>query len=84
MPEYMVTGHEVYQDGRTSSVGEHQPIFDFIAEHRDLFPGFFLYDPDDTLTEKLAILRQHGFYTSERLDLKETDSCGAHSPHEPE
>lgn len=84
LPEYMVTGHEVYQGGRTTSVGEHQSIFDFIALHPDLFPGFFLYDPDDLLPAKLSILREHGFYTSGRLDLKETDSCGAHSPREDE
>ncbi len=81
LPEYMVTGHEVYQGGRTTSVGEHQSIFDFIGAHPDLFPGFFLYDPEELLPQKLAILREHGFYTSGRLDLKETDSCGAHSPN---
>jgi radical SAM superfamily enzyme YgiQ (UPF0313 family) len=82
LPEYMVTGHEVYQGGRTTTVGEHRSIFDFIAEHPDLFPGFFLCDPDDLLPKKLAILQEHGFYTSGRLDIKETDSCGAHSPRE--
>jgi len=83
MPEYMITGHEVNHIGRYSAPGEYGPIFSFIADQPDLFPGFYLVDPESNVRPKLDVLKEHGFYTKGRLDIagkSRTDSCGAHSP----
>jgi hypothetical protein len=60
---------------------EHRPIFDFIAQHRDLFPGFFHYDLEGNVLPKLAVLQEFGFYPAAEEGPAETESCGAHSPH---
>jgi len=80
LPEYVITGHEVCGIGSISISEKHRPIFDFIAEHKDLFPGFFLIDVESNIRPKLKILQEHGFYTRAERDLTELDSCGAHSP----
>ncbi len=80
LPEYVITGHEVCEVGTVSIVDRHRPIFDFIKENRDLFPGFFLLDVDTNIKPKLEALQEHGFYTRANRELSDLDSCGAHSP----
>lgn len=80
LPEYMLTGHEVCDDGRLQVSPRHQFIFDFIQEHPDLFPGFFHIDLENNIRPKFEILREHGFYASKDREVSEQDSCGAHSP----
>jgi radical SAM superfamily enzyme YgiQ (UPF0313 family) len=80
LPEYVITGHEVCRVGSVSIDARHRPIFDFIEENRDLFPGFFLLDVDTSIRPKLAVLQEHGFYTRASRELSDLDSCGAHSP----
>ena len=80
LPEYMITGHEVCQVGSVSVRPEHEPFFDFIRAHQDLFPGFFLIDVEENIKPKLRALQEHGFYTRANRELSDLDSCGAHSP----
>jgi anaerobic magnesium-protoporphyrin IX monomethyl ester cyclase len=63
-PEYVVTGHETSSAGRISISAEQQPLFDFIAAHTDLFPGFLQWEPETNVQPKLEILRDLGFYAS--------------------
>jgi radical SAM superfamily enzyme YgiQ (UPF0313 family) len=80
LPEYVITGHEVCEVGSVSIDPKHADIFDFIKDHKDLFPGFFLVDVEDNIRPKLRILQEHGFYTRAERELTDLDSCGAHSP----
>jgi radical SAM superfamily enzyme YgiQ (UPF0313 family) len=83
LPEYVLTGHEICRIGAVDVSGRHGHVFDFVRAHPDLFPGFFLFEPDRTVRPKLRLLQEHGFYvrdSRELADLRETDSCGAHSP----
>ena len=80
LPEYMLTGHEICDDGHLKVSPRHAHLFDFIQEHPDLFPGFFHIDLETNILPKFQVLRQHGFYPSKSSEVKETDSCGAHSP----
>ena len=80
LPEYVITGHEICKVGATAIADEHRQYFDFIGQHKDLFPGFFLLDVEDKIMPKLRILQEHGFYTRADRDLSDLDSCGAHSP----
>lgn len=91
MPEYMLTGHEVCLPGRISLPEKYTAIFEFVRQHRDLFPGFCVYDFENNVLPKYRVLQEHGFYTRERPELTvtdaseprpvtELDSCGAHSP----
>jgi radical SAM superfamily enzyme YgiQ (UPF0313 family) len=80
LPEYMLTGHEVCDDGHLSASPRHAFIFDFIRANPDLFPGFFLVDVKGNILPKFELLRQHGFYASREREVSQTDSCGAHSP----
>jgi radical SAM superfamily enzyme YgiQ (UPF0313 family) len=79
-PEYMLTGHEICEDGRLQMSETHRFIFDFIEEHPDIFPGFFHIDLEDNILPKHAVLKEHGFYVSRDREVSEADSCGAHSP----
>ena len=79
-PEYMLTGHEICDDGRLRMSEKHRYIFDFITAHPDIFPGFFHIDVEKNILPKFAVLREHGFYPSKEAEVKKTDSCGAHSP----
>ena len=80
LPEYMLTGHEVCDDGHLSVNPEHAYIFDLIKAHPDLFSGFYLVDVEENVLPKFEVLRQHGFYASKAHEVSERDSCGAHSP----
>jgi anaerobic magnesium-protoporphyrin IX monomethyl ester cyclase len=80
MPEYMVTGHELCDDGHLQLSDRHGEKFDFIAAHPDLFPGFLLADLETNILPKFAVLKSHGFYPSRDRAVSHADSCGAHSP----
>jgi radical SAM superfamily enzyme YgiQ (UPF0313 family) len=80
LPEYMLTGHEICDDGHLQTSPRHEFIFDFIRQHPDLFPGFFHIDLESNILPKFEILRKHGFYASRASEVSEQDSCGAHSP----
>ncbi len=79
-PEYMLTGHEICEDGRLRLSERHRPIFEFIEANPDVFPGFFHVDLDSGILPKHEVLVEHGFYVSKRREVTEADSCGAHSP----
>jgi len=80
LPEYMLTGHEICDDGHLEVSPDHAFLFDFIQEHPDLFPGFFHVDLHTNILPKYEILREHGFYAAKAHEVSESDSCGAHSP----
>ncbi len=80
LPEYVITGHEICRVGAVSIAEEHLPIFDFIKSHKDLFPGFLVYDVENNIRPKLRLLQEHGFYVKADRELSDLDSCGAHSP----
>ena len=79
-PEYMLTGHEVCRTAQVEVHPEHVPIFDFIEQNPDIFPGFFHWDLEGNVRPKLKVLQEMGFYPADNDDLEATDSCGAHSP----
>ena len=79
LPEYMLTGHEVYRSVRISIPPKHRHLFDFISNHPDIFPGFFQLRIQEEILPKLRELQAFGFYAQEETE-PETDSCGAHSP----
>ena len=79
-PEYMLTGHEVCRTAQVSIDPQHEPLFDFIEAHPDLFPGFFHWDLQGNVRPKLRMLQEMGFYPADNADLQASDSCGAHSP----
>ena len=82
-PEYMITGHEVCDQGRVSVATEHSHIYEFIKTHPDVFPGFFHIDLENNVLPKYRLLQRFGFYQQEgRHELlgNELESCGAHSP----
>ena len=64
---------------RISIPPKHRRIFDFIAQHPDIFPGFFQLDIREKILPKLRMLQDFGFYAAEPEEVG-TDSCGAHSP----
>ena len=82
-PEYMLTGLETCVDGRMVVAEEHQPVYDFINEHPDVFPGFFHVDVINNVIPKYRMLQKFGFYSQEgRNELlgAEVECCGAHQP----
>jgi radical SAM superfamily enzyme YgiQ (UPF0313 family) len=79
LPEYMLTGHEVYRSVNISIPDRHKVKFDFIAQHPDIFTGFFQLNIKEVILPKLKMMQSFGFYPPEQV-ATETDSCGAHSP----
>jgi anaerobic magnesium-protoporphyrin IX monomethyl ester cyclase len=63
-PEYVVTGHETSAAGQIAISAEQQPLFDFVAAHPDLFPGFLQWEPETNVRPKLQVLCDLGFYSS--------------------
>lgn len=60
VPVYMVTGHE--EVAAQSRVPErYRSHYDFIATHPDIFPGFFLLDPEENVFPKFRVLQEMGF-----------------------
>jgi anaerobic magnesium-protoporphyrin IX monomethyl ester cyclase len=78
MPEYMITGHELYTYPNVEIEQKYAHIFDYIKANPDIFPGFFLIDIKGNITPKLDVLKKFGFY-SDGKSQNETESCGAHS-----
>ncbi len=83
LPEYMLTGHELYRSVRISIPPKHRSLFDFISNHPDIFPGFFQRRIHEDILPKLRELQSFGFYAQDEKE-PETDSCGAHSPRVPQ
>ena len=79
MPEYMVTGHEIFGSGKVTLPDSHRYIFDFISTRPDLFPGFFIIKPETNVFPKLELLREFNFYSPATESPPDTESCGAHS-----
>ena len=91
LPEYMLTGHETICDGYMEIDPSYDWIFNFIKQHREIFPGFFNINVEQNILPKFKVLQEHGFYAPDAPlersgvlgDAKEadaSDSCGAHSP----
>lgn len=83
LPEYMLTGHEVYRSVHISIPPRHRSLFDFISNHPDIFPGFYQLRIHEEILPKLNELQSFGFYAQDIRE-QETDSCGAHSPRAPQ
>jgi len=79
IPEYMLTGHETCSGFGIKIDPKYRPVYEFIIEHRDLFPGFFHYDLEGNIKPKLEVLTEFGFYSS-TVQYESSESCGAHSP----
>ena len=82
-PEYMLTGHEVCGGGRIQIDDTHRPIYEFIAAHPEIFPGFFHIDVQHNVLPKYELLQKFGFYSKDgRTEWlgSEIECCGAHSP----
>jgi hypothetical protein len=59
----VVTGHETSAAGHIAIAANQQPLFEFVAAHDDLFPGFLQWEPETNVEPKLAVLRDLGFYS---------------------
>jgi hypothetical protein len=79
----MLTGHEICEMGSISIADEYRCIFDFLAQHPDLFPGFFHFDLEGNILPKFQVLQEMGFYDDLAAQPGDTGSCGAHSPKIP-
>jgi radical SAM superfamily enzyme YgiQ (UPF0313 family) len=79
-PEYMITGHEVSRLAHVEIREEHRHVFDFVRAHPDLFPGFFHVGLETNVRPKLKVLQEFGFYPASAEELRDVESCGAHSP----
>lgn len=82
LPEFVYTGHEVYESGDITIPERYKNYFALIQENPDIFSGFYHFDLANNILPKLAILRQFGFYPAPEGEAPEADaeSCGAHSP----
>ena len=82
LPEFVLTGHEVCEDGEMRIPERYRPHFDLITGNPDIFPGFFHFDLQSNILPKLQLLRQFGFYLDPRQKAtrEAAESCGAHSP----
>jgi len=83
LPEFVVTGHEVWQGSSVTIPDRYQPYFRIIQDNPDIFPGFFHIDLEHNVLPKLELLKQLGFYHQPEVSATQTESCGAHSPHAP-
>jgi radical SAM superfamily enzyme YgiQ (UPF0313 family) len=59
-PVYVVTGHEVV-DTWNSVPERYRSYYKFIADHEEVFPGFFLYNYEENVLPKYRALREMGF-----------------------
>lgn len=60
LPIFVITGHEVLGDN--NQVPEkYQPMFDLVKKHPTVFPGFYLYDVENNVLPKQAVLEQMKF-----------------------
>ena len=60
VPIYVVTGHEIV-DTWNSVPGRYRAYYDFIGAHEEVFPGFFLFDPESNVLPKYQAMREMGF-----------------------
>ena len=60
-----MTGHEQILNGKVAIAEEHQLFFSLIRDHKDLFPGFYVLNLEDSILPKLELLREHNFYCGE-------------------
>jgi len=82
-PEFVFTGHEVYQGGRIELPERHREYFELIKANPDIFPGFYHIDLLGNVLPKLDQLRRFGFYPDPAPNDTNAESCGAHSPAYP-
>jgi hypothetical protein len=82
-PEFVFTGHEVYQGGRIELPEQHREYFELIRANPDIFPGFYHIDLLGNVLPKLDQLRRFGFYPDPAPNDPNAESCGAHSPAYP-
>ncbi len=82
-PEFVFTGHEVYQGGRIELPERHREYFELIRANPDIFPGFYHIDLLGNVLPKLDQLRRFGFYPDPAPNDTSAESCGAHSPAYP-
>ena len=80
LPEFVVTGHEVWQGSEVEIPERYRRYFDLITANPDVFPGFFHVDLKGNVLPKLNLLRQFGFYHGVEVSASDSESCGAHSP----
>ncbi|MGC8927463.1 MAG: B12-binding domain-containing radical SAM protein [Myxococcota bacterium] len=80
LPEYMITGHELFDNGRLMVIEKYRDYYKFINEHPDIFTGFFQIDIENNILPKFELLKKHGFYSPSEVADAKTESCGAHSP----
>jgi radical SAM superfamily enzyme YgiQ (UPF0313 family) len=84
LPEFVFTGHEIYQGGRVEIPEHHKRYFNLIRSHPDIFSGFYHINLENNVLPKLDLLRQFGFYPQPEPAKGSPESCGAHSPkHDP-
>jgi radical SAM superfamily enzyme YgiQ (UPF0313 family) len=81
LPEYMVSGIEKRSSVRVTIDEKYEDLFNYIMDHKNIFPGFFHMDVEKNITPKLELLEEFEFYNP--VELSE-ESCGAHSPSEKE
>jgi hypothetical protein len=62
MPESLTSGIEIYHHSHIEIRPEHRYVFDFIAQHPDVFPGFFVRGLETIIRPRLRVLMEHGFY----------------------
>ena len=80
LPEFVYTGHEVYQGGNVDIPERYSKYFEMIQANPDIFPGFFHVNLQGNVLPKLEMLREFGFYPTPDAET-DAESCGAHSPH---
>jgi len=80
LPEFVYTGHEVYQGGNVDIPERYSKYFEMIQANPDIFPGFFHVNLQGNVLPKLEMLREFGFYPTPDA-ATDPESCGAHSPH---
>ncbi len=64
-PEYVNSGHEIVMGAEQIVLPEHQYIFDLVAAHPRVFPGFFHYDYQNSVRSKakrMHAARLKGFF----------------------
>lgn len=60
VPIFVVGGFEIL--GRETTIqDQHQIYYDLVAEHPDIFPGFYLLDYEDNIRPKMDVMQSLGF-----------------------
>lgn len=62
LPIYVVTGHETLGRGGNTIPERYRHLFDLVEDNVEIFPGFFLYDAENNVRPKQAVLSQMGFH----------------------